>query len=254
MEKTGKNNKVFTASNTPFLNSDLLFVEYFDVLKSPFFIFLFSALDNEDLNKIFDLEEIKKFNVFELYEWYIKRKRFNVFHNLPVREEAYTEIFHSSDEELMEWIDQFSQKIIDELPVLCNGYELNFQYTLFHIRRDKKILKKIMIYTPFYSDAIYNDILNTYGEGIEYVYGDIDDVLTDPENKITKNTTFVFSDVGKIYALQNAGLLEYSSVLIADKYGYNYNNYNDELVKFDLIKLREEVLFKLDFFNNIFGD
>ena len=253
MQPTGKNNKIFLASDTPFLNSDLLFVEYFDVLKSPYFVFLAASKDNEVLNQIFDLSEFSDMSTVELYEWYVKRKRFNVFHNLKIREEAYVNMFHSNDKEVMDWIEDLAKTSIDSIPNIVTDYELNFDHTLKHIKRDKKILKRIMIYTPFYSESIYNDIAENYGNGIEYVYGDLDDVLSDEENKITSNSTFVFSDVSKIYALKNNNLLEFSSVIIADKYGFNYNDYNDDKVKYDLIELRKEILFKLDFFDNIFG-
>lgn len=252
MTPTGKNNKIFLARDTPFLNSDLLFVEYFDVIKSPLFILFSSAIENDALNMIFDLSEFKDKSVEELYEWYVKRKRVNLFHNLPIKEDAYVDIFQSDDDKLMEWIDEIIEGGLNNIPELCNGYELNFQYTLHHINKDRKILKRVIVYTPFYSETILKDLSTTFGDGVEYVYGDIDSVLQSEKFNITSNSTFVFADAGNVYALENANLLDYSSILIADKYGYNYNNYTDEFPKYDFLKLRKEHIFKLDFFNNIF--
>ena len=86
-----------------------------------------------------------------------------------------------------------------------------------------------------------------YDGKAKYVYGDLVKVLK--ENEITSNSTFVFSDITKINSLKEAGILNLSSVIIADRYGYNYGGENEVVI--DLEKYLSEDTFKLDFFDNL---
>ena len=63
MEQT----KVYTCKDTLFYNSQCLFIEYHDVLKSPWLILLNVVKNNEDLNRVFDMSEIK--NLDGQYDW-----------------------------------------------------------------------------------------------------------------------------------------------------------------------------------------
>ena len=70
MEETGKQNKIILSTEGVFMNSDALFIEYLDVIKSPFYIFLKminSPKGKEVLNQIFDLSEIDGKTDDELY-------------------------------------------------------------------------------------------------------------------------------------------------------------------------------------------
>lgn len=250
MTPTDSNNKVFLASDTPFLNSDLLFVEYLDVLKSPLFLLLQTLKENPFLNTIFNLEEIRNMQLDELYKWYVNRKEFDIFHNFPVFDNAYNELFNGNVDDMDEWCNTIILKELETIPSLISDeFRLNFYQTLVTAALDKNIVKDIIIYTPWYSYAIEQEVEYNFPERVTYAGGDLLETLKDPSLNIGRNSTFVFSDASKIYTLEEANLLGYSSVIIADKYGYNYNE--DGEFKYDLSEQVKTNLFKLNFFDNL---
>ena len=102
----------------------------------------------------------------------------------------------------------------------------------------------------FHVESIEKDIHERYGNFIQFVYGDMQEVLI--ENKITSDTTFVFSNILHILNLIQTNLLNYSSIIIADEYFYNYNDEMEPIINFE--ELFKDCIFKLDFFNNIYTD
>ena len=67
--------------------------------------------------------------------------------------------------------------------------------------------------------------------------------------RIIMPVTSIFSDAYKIFTLLDAGILDRSSVIIGDRYQYNYINENEFII--DEEKLIPDHLFKLDFFDAI---
>lgn len=258
MEETGKKNKLFLTQEAPFLNSDGLLVEYFDVIKSPLFIFLLmikedNAITNTVFDEVFDMSAIKEYSTEELYAWYITRKHQNVFYSIPVKDEAFENKFQNDPKKFFDWADSYTMGIIEEVPEIVSGFPLNFLSVILNLKMDPKILKRLLIYVPWESETIYEDACLLFGDTAEFVYGDFYDVLTNEEIGITNNFTFVFSDAKKIFDLHRARKLDRSSILIADRYGYNYSEENPEELRYNIDALyTNDCLFKLNFFENLF--
>ena len=241
MEKTGKNNKVILSSNSTFLNSDSIFIEYHDVIKSPYFSFLRLLLNNEIFGSLFDLSEIKGLDDEGLYEWYTNRKHQFVLDNFAHNEEM--EIF--KDINIHEWSIDFLYKEFDELPsIVYEDTALNFVPILVRLSKSN-LVNKFYVYTEKYSEPIKKELLEAF-PFINYVYGDMVEVIK--ENKIPYNSTFVLSDIRKIEKIKESGRLQQSSIVIADKYGYNYDG---EKFVINLEEYFKDYIFKLDFFDNI---
>ena len=123
---------------------------------------------------------------------------------------------------------------------------------------DSNATKNVYIYTERKIDNINDDIKRNFNSRVKYVYGDFETVLK--ENNITRNSSFVFSDINKIEKLNNAGLLPYSSILLGEYQGYNYDE--NGAPKVDIDKLADNNIFKMYFFNatellpneNLFSD
>lgn len=246
MNDDGVQKVILTYDNT-FLNADSLFIEFDDVINSPFFIFLYNIKNNEAFNEIFDTSEISDYSVEELYEWYLNRKNKNVLWNIPLNDYVMEKIFKNDDSVFCEWCEEFLYKELDAIPGLIEqNTELNF-YNILKMLLGKKIVKEIYIYTEYYSNTVKDYIEKNFNSNIKYVSGNMQDVIK--EEKITSNSTFVFSDITKIYELKDAGILNLSSVIIADRYAYNYVDEENPCIELD--ELYEKDVIKLDFFNNI---
>lgn len=257
MEETGKQNKIILSTEGVFMNSDALFIEYLDVIKSPFYIFLKminSPKGKEVLNKIFDLSEIDGKTDDELYEWYIERDNQNIFKSFNMNEECRNDIFHNDESEIESFCYTMEEKELLDIPELVSQNAwLNFDLVLRNLIGDKNnagMVKKVYIWHPYYVESIEKDIHERYGNFIQFVYGDMQKVLI--ENKITSDTTFVFSNILHILNLIQTNLLNYSSIIIADEYFYNYNNEMEPIINFE--ELLKNYIFKIDFFNNIYTD
>lgn len=240
--------KLILTYDAPFLNSDCLFVEYDDVIESPFFILLNCLKDNEGMRLIFDLSEISSMNIEELYEWYIMRKEKNILLNLPLIDGVLEYYFNNDEDNFKEWCESLLYDEIDNIDGLLEiKAEANFS-TILKTLLSKNVVKKTYIYSNKYSKNLEEELKEEFGSNIIYVSGDIKKIIED--NNITNNSTFVFSDIMNVLKLKEAGILEYSSIIIADRYGYNYKNDSNDVI-IDIESLLSESVFKLDFFNNI---
>ena len=76
---------VFVGQKDVFYNSECLFVEYNDVLAFPWYIWLMQMRNDETMNKIFNMDDLKTYNMEDLMEWYMYRKHRNVLKNIPLR-------------------------------------------------------------------------------------------------------------------------------------------------------------------------
>lgn len=243
------NHATFVSYPSPFLNTDCIFVEYIDILRSPMFSFLVS-LDPEPLKEIFDISPIEEKTVEELYDWYVNRKERRFYQNLKIWEDVLVNELESDGSMYFSFIETMEQEHINQTSaMMTDELLLNFGEVL-SVFLSQSMMKKCFIYTEAYSPVIEKDIQTSFPKAT-YVYGDLVHVLK--KEKITANSTFVFSDIEKILALKEADLLNYSSILIADGYGYNYieEEGNPRKLVIDLPDLLSNYLFKIDFFNNI---
>lgn len=239
--------KVILTNNSPFLNTDCIFVEYNDIIKSPFFVLLNYIKDTDVLKEIYDLSDIENLNLEELYEWYIQREERVVFNNLKPANGALSKFFDNNEENFKKFSEEFMYKEIEELDyvVKIDGL-LPFHRTLNAILSTDMVMTGY-VYTERYSKVIEEDLKRILSDKVIYVYGDLVEVLK--QNKITDNSTFVFSDVTKVLKLEEAGIIDYSSILLADRYEYNYES--ADILRIDMDRLTKDHIFKMDIFDNI---
>ena len=248
MEDTGKNNKVLLSTDGVFINNDCMFIEYDDVIKSPYFMILvyFADVHMTYPDEIFDLTEIKGLSMDALYEWYTNREHQFILDNFKIREDKVE--FKEDDPDGYKWKRDFVYSLYENIEdIVFRDTSLNFVTTMVNIMKHNLLIKKFFVYTERYSKNIEIELLEAF-PNINYVHGDLVEVLK--RKDITNNSTFVLSDVKKIAAIAQAGKLNFSSVVIADRYEYNYKGRLDELV-IPVELLLKDNLFKLDFFDNI---
>jgi hypothetical protein len=240
--------KAILTYGSPFVDSENLFIEYFDILKCAKFTILGIVLQTEIFNQIFDTSELQGLNDEELYEWYINRRYRNVFRNFHMKKEALSSFFDNDEEKANAWVDSFEKQELEELPIFDEPYENNLKFIdVLRFLENKDTVKRIFIYTDEYSKAVQEDIQKSFGNNINYVYGDIGEIIR--ENQISRDTTFVFSDITKINKLVENNLLSYTSILIGNWYGYNYDD--DENLVIDLEGITKDVYVKIYFFTAV---
>jgi hypothetical protein len=241
----GKPNKLIYTNNKVFNNSKCMFIEYHDVLRSPYFLFLYYMKNIEVFRKIFDFSPMGE-SIEENYEWYINREYFNPFMSLPI-EEGFTEKSFKDDTELAIWLNEFfnGEYINTNKAFDTTRYELKFSNTLRAIINKKLLVDKFIVYSEVVDEVLYKDVRENYGKDIVIVNGDIEEVL----KTVPEDTTYVFSRLTRLLDLQDCNKLNFSSVLIADRYRYNYDDEGKFIINIeDLFKTN---LFKIDFFDNI---
>jgi hypothetical protein len=234
---------VYTTYDSVFLNSDAMFIEYDDVIKSPFFNYLTIVQNTDALSSLVDTSVIRGLDDAELYEWYRYRNDQLIFLSLNLTPSAKKSL--PNDNTVREWGWKFLYNSIDIKKDLLDIDVLPFDITLRKLM-ETPMVKQYYVYTPIFSSAIKEELSN-YKKSITYVYGDLNDVLI--KHDIPFNSTFVFSDLKKILNLKETNKLNQSSVIVADRYGYNYK-YKDYVI--DLKNLGKGCIFKLNFFNNIY--
>ena len=236
--------KVFTSFNSPFTNTENLVIEYNDILRPLGFDVLRVLRESDIINQFINIEPIQNISNDELYEWYLNREEANVFANCELNENYFKDI-----EDRYEWLEDFLYKEIDELQVLEYAINYSFLETIPTIS-NFDIIKKVFIYTERYSESVERDIKENFGSKAKYIYGDFGEVLK--ENNIKDNTTYILSDIIKIEILRENDLLKFSSILLADNFGYNYDE-DDELI-IDVEELATDNIFKIFYFPSELSD
>lgn len=228
---------IYCGRDEVFTNSKILFIEYNDILKSPWLLSLTILNCFSDIVKCFDITEIEdiKSDLSKLYDWYINRKEINPLRCLPKKSDIF------KDEELD---DLMNELVLDK--VASAPCELNFFNVLKNIINQKTLVDKIIVYLEYDNNSIKKDLFSHFDK-IQVLHGDIREVLS--ENTKKYDTTYVFSDITKINILNELDLLEYSSILLPE--GYRYNKNDDGTYKVDTDKLQMEHPVKIYFFNNI---
>ena len=230
---------VILASDSVFINSKCLFVEYNDVIKSPLFLLMYLYIQDEELNRCFDLSSVIGITPKEMCEFYLHRKYINPLYNFPL----------NSKIDPIEGAD-FADKVVSESldiskSFLSDDTALNFAATLAFVLRDPNFIKDCRVYTRDYHKLIEEDLFEMYGKRVKYVYGDFKEVI----KSVPPDTTYVFSDITKMQELHEEDKLRLNTVLLADNYSYNYNP--DGTYKVDIVKLSEYCPYKFSTFDNI---
>nr|DAK52817.1 MAG TPA: hypothetical protein [Caudoviricetes sp.] len=236
--------KVFTSFNSPFTNTENLVIEYNDILRPLGFDVLRVLRESDVINQFINIEPIQNISTDELYEWYVNREEANVFANFELNDNYFKDI-----EDRYEWLEDFLYKEIDELKVLDYAINYSLLETIPTIS-NFDIIKKVFIYTERYSESIERDIKENFGSKAKYIYGDFGEVLK--ENNIKDNTTYILSDIVKIEILRENDLLKFSSILLADNFGYNYDE--DDEILIDVEELVTDNIFKIFYFPSELSD
>lgn len=235
-----KGTKVFTSINSPFTNTDTIVIEYNDILRPLGFDVLRTMRTSNILNKIMDVGSIQNISNIELFEWYLFRDEINVFKNFKLNEELFKDI-----EDEFDWLDEFFFKEIDKLNILDIAIKYKFYDTIPSFC-NQDLIKNVYVYTDKYSSSIEKDIKENFGIKAIYIYGDFIESLKN--HNITSETTYILSDILKLELLKENNLLEFSSILLSEGYGYNFDN-DEPLI--DLEELLNNTLFKIFYFNPI---
>lgn len=244
-----KEKAVLTSFNSTFTNDDAIFIEYHDVLKCPWYVFLTLVHNNGIMSEIFDMRSIAKYDKDELYEWYTNREYRNIFANLPIRTDVIESLKndYGKDYNLKKWLDDTLNYELEEIPITVEANsDLNCMKIASYITQTKNLVKKIYVYTEEYNSNIEKDIDSIFDMKANYVHGDFKEVLKN--SGITNNSTFIISDIKKIVDLDDAGILEYSSVLLVERYKYNYD---DDEYLYDIDSIMDRSVFKFSTIDNL---
>lgn len=235
--------KVIRTENTLFKNSQCLFVEYSDILKTPFFLLLRAIQSSSVCKKIFDLSAIEHLDFGRLYLWYLSRKHFNPYREFPVIGEVEnfddnffdyiikahlesSELFYSENTELL-----FSSILKDTLQ-----------------ENDSNLIKRVIVYDEFGGKFFEEDVAKLYPSSRIRVECRTGDFLSAIQN-LPQDSTYVLSDIHRILDLKQMGKLDYSSILIPYDYQYNYNP-SGKSYTIDLEELQKTNTFKINLFRN----
>ena len=202
----------------------------------PMFVLLLILKDNESMKHVFDMSEFDSLSLPELYEWYINRRNINFLKDLPliISEETLPESFF--DETLQGLLTQSDG-------IYSKDVELSFANVLRLVVAQEKLVKKIIVYNKEDNEYIRNDLMEMYGERVQFMHGNFRDVL----ELIPDDSTYVFSDINKINILADMNRLNCSSVIVAA--GFRYNQIDSDSYKVNFKELESKFVFKHSFFN-----
>ena len=217
-------------SNTIFLNSDYIVIEYIDIIKSPYIVLLNHIRRNKRIREILNLEEIDNLGEDGLIEWYINRKHQNFLIDLC----RYPDRISESDLDVL----------LDEQMSYSNRWFtdttfLNIQNLLSN-QIQYKYAKDILIYYPHSNMYAKTDLSNKFGTSFTFM-NDFNEII----DIAGHNSTYFLSDINKIYMLKDKGKLEMSSITLPYEYRYNKKNLTE--FNIDFKSLFEEHPFKLSY-------
>lgn len=230
--------------NNLFYNSELLFIEYDDIIKSiPFAIMEVVSVYPRLIEKVCDAAVFEGFTINSLYEFYVNRKEQNIFKRF-LKDEYKSFDDSKIDELYIPFLDilKTTPSILKSLP------ELNFSmvlHDLFKLTDYNKLAKKILIWTPIYHD-IYKDSINElFGNKVSYVHGNLEDVLKDQPT----DSTYVFSNINNMNIIDKMDRISMSSFIVPYEYEYNFVMKDEERVsKVDISELSSKHAMKFNYF------
>ena len=214
-----------------FLNSDYVVVEYMDLLKSPYLTLLNTLRQHDSLNEVLKLDTLKYASNAGLYEWYINRKHQNFLVDLNRHPDIIPE--SSLDQILEEQMDFTDELYTKSDPLLLVE-------TIKTLKRTEGLVKDVIIYHPHNNDFAEKDFKETTGMNFTFM-SDINEII----DVAGANSTYFFSNIENVLALEAKNCLQLSSVTIP--YEYRYNKKSLMEWKLDLDELNKKYIFKLTF-------
>lgn len=214
-----KGPKVFRTYGSPFTNTDNIFIQYDDIIRARDLNMIYLFKESEEACKIFNLDEVQTDDLNKLIDWYRDRPYKEAMCNFDVR--GYE---NEDPETFLDWTKNFTIKEYDDIPLLDMSKLIFYKDLKYISTEDREITGNIYVYTESYSKLVDVD-LKDFSE-VRYVYGDFEKVIAD--NKITNNSTFVFSEEKFIYKLRDMNKINYASILISGNYSYNDYKFIDE--------------------------
>ena len=228
------------ATDSVFLNAKSIFVEYIDIIKSPYFLFLYAIMSSTDevLKEPFNTEIIKSMgdDPEALAEWFYCRHSQNPLFDLVPDELMSTLDFNK--------VDAFMDMQLRENEVLVQGSSpLNFAKVLQRLMTDSLLVSDVFIWYPYDNPVIKNDVHELFtNPDVHFMHGDIVRCIRD----VPPDSTYVFSDVTNILVLDELGKLDYSSVIVPVDFAYNLDENKESLIDFE--GLQKDHTFKIDRF------
>lgn len=218
-----------------FYNCDCLFIEYYDILKCPWFSLLCNIKDMKDTFKNLNLDSISFLNTDSLYEWYVNRKNRNFFLDLLPKDLIITN-------EIKIQLDALLDKLMQSEEIFSIDTSLNFM-NILEIIKNSGLIRKIVVYSEIENKSIVDEI--TKMGNVNVIFGKFEDVIMN----IPNNSTFVLSDISKIAVLDKYDKLRLSSILLP--INYRYNKKNLEELSIDIESMKKDTVFKFNLFDNI---
>ncbi len=219
-----------------FMNSDCMLVEYYDILKSPWFVLLSVLNQNEKLRPILDLDKIVYLDTDSQFEWYCNRKNRNFLLDLalaPVDKVDYDEILKI----LMR------NKIFYEVDSTLNAKNA------IDIALRQKQVKEVVIYSEENDPLIKEDVKRMFEKykNVKFRCGDFAKVL----ESIPTDTSYMLSDFNKVITIADSNKLNLASIILPYDFAYNYiiNENGEKVPSINFEYLGKSNLFKLHFFN-----
>jgi hypothetical protein len=225
-----------------FLNSKSVFVEYADLVR-PIYITILKTLSvgepiKEYPNFTLNFSEIIGMSDEELDDWYVTRPYKNLLMNFVLVEDM--------DNVRMNDLEMILNKNIELVPeILKIATPLSVVQALkILFGTDNGLSKKAIIWYPYHNKAILEDIRELFSDISQFVevkMGPIESALAE----VPDDSTYIFSDITNVGVLEDVGKLDYSSIIVAEEYGYNVED--GEFIV-DIDKLKEKHIFKFDRF------
>ena len=237
-----------STTDSVFTNSECIFVEYYDILKTPWYILLTVIPQNEKLSHIMDFSDVKELNLISLLEWYCNRENRNFLEELSKVEPGAIDL------------DRLLDVLMGSEILYTANSELN-TVEVIRLVLKKKLVKKVMVYAEPSHDKsvdllqfIKKDVGELFYDNplVSVVSGEFSEVL----KQVPTDTTYFLSDINKVVTMSNEKRLDYASIVIPYDYAYNFvfengKRTNMPLVNFDHLSKTNN--FKLNFFNAIRG-
>ena len=231
--------KNFAKQEEIFLNSECVFVEYYDILKCPWYILLSVLHQNDKIRPVVDLSAVEYLDTNELFEWYCNRKNRNFLFDLasaPTDKMDYDALLAA----LME------NQVFYQVDTLLNVVEP------LKICLRQKMIKKMVVYTEEDNPYVREDIVNIFGQksNIHYYHGDFAKVL----ERIPTDTTYFLSDFNKIVTMAECKRLNLASLVLPYDFEYNfsYNEKDEKIPIVDMDYLGKDFIFKLNYYNSCY--
>lgn len=227
-----------SVSKNMFLNSECIFVEYYDIIKAPWYILLSVLPQNQKIREILDLSEVDYLDSNGLFEWYCNRKNRNFLQDLSI------------DKNIPDEMDKLLSVLMNNEIFYTTNTQLN-AIKVINTALNHKMAKNIIIYTEEKSVHAENDIRTLFSKkNVEYRYGDFRSVLKD----VPTDTTYFLSDFNKVVTMAEENHLNYSSLVLPYDFSYNFimDENGNKVPLIDFTYLGKDHLFKMAYFNACF--